>query len=636
MKKLFCIVLCLALAGCAIGESVYASYALEGHTNAPLTDDTFTVAGDSVSIAVMTTTDMHGRAYDWNSYTGSSLSNNYLQAAQIITEQRALYDDSIVLDNGDILQGSALSSYSNSQEAAYLTPMGTALRYIGYDAVNLGNHEFNYSPEIQFNFYNYLMTDDASLPGSKTDVVCANIIELESGESVFAPYKLFPYAFEDGTVYTIGVIAFENMNNANWDVASHYEGCAFAHSDNTEMSYVYEYTTYWQKELEEKADFIIVMQHCGEGREDSYNQENQAAWFIANTTGVDAVISGHSHGAVAYTVNNAEGTAVPVINAGGSNVGQIIITLTKTESGVSATVGEPTLIALNTASAPDVRGGDTAEYVSPSNEYNELKALIKDAFTKSDNFVNTRIGSVSGDWDSESSYYYAQSDSYDLVHKAQIWAVKTSYGLDDSKHIVSLTTPVASGSFTVGSLSGDISLKDCYSLYKYDNNTLFLIKMTGAQLKSWMQRTASTYYISDGTSKGWGPAPEAGSVTGGGFGTDQFYGVNYVVDMTLEENARVRDITWADGSPVEDDDEIFVAISSYRLSATENSDSYGWFASTGITSSSPEVLWDATTSDEFNTVGGSVPLIIGEYIKALAAEGQSVTPGSETHWHIEK
>ena len=60
----------------------------------------------------MTTTDMHGRAYDWNSYTNSALSNNFLQAAKLVAERRAAVDDSILIDVGDILQGSALSSYN--------------------------------------------------------------------------------------------------------------------------------------------------------------------------------------------------------------------------------------------------------------------------------------------------------------------------------------------------------------------------------------------------------------------------------------------------------------------------------------------------------------------------------------------
>ena len=82
-----------------------------------------------------------------------------------------------------------------------------------------------------------------------------------------------------------------------------------------------------------------------------------------------------------------------------------------------------------------------------------------------------------------------------------------------------MTTPVAKRGWSVSSLladgatSGDISLRDCYSLYQYDNNTLYMIKMTGAQLKSWMQHTAQNYRVKDN-----------GQLGGGGFGCDTFYG----------------------------------------------------------------------------------------------------------------
>ena len=237
--------------------SVYASYAAEGHTNAPVADDVFEAKSDSITVSILTTTDMHGRAYDWNSYTNSALSNNFLQAAKLVAERRAAVDDSILIDVGDILQGSALSSYNILQEGGENSPMATALRYIGYDAFVLGNHEFNYAPQIQWNYYNLLTSTDKAVAGQPVDVICSNVVETETNESVFSPYKTFTYKFEDGTTFTIGLLGFENMNNANWDVASHYEGCTFGHPDNTEKSYVYEWENYYGKEMQEKCASIL-------------------------------------------------------------------------------------------------------------------------------------------------------------------------------------------------------------------------------------------------------------------------------------------------------------------------------------------------------------------------------------------
>lgn len=630
-----CLVLSVAVIPAGAAEtkltSVYASYAAEGHTNAPVEDDVFEAKSDSITVSIMTTTDMHGRAYDWNSYTNSALSNNFLQAAKLVAERRAAVDDSILIDVGDILQGSALSSYNILQEGGENSPMATALRYIGYDAFVLGNHEFNYAPQIQWNYYNLLTSTDKAVAGQPVDVICSNVVETETNESVFSPYKTFTYKFEDGTTFTIGLLGFENMNNANWDVASHYEGCTFGHTDNAEKSYVYEWENYYGKEMQEKCDYIIVAMHSGEGNPDIYNQENQGGYFATHTTGVDMLLTGHNHQRNAVTLQNKNGENVLVMNGGGSTLGETVLTLTKGADGkVSVTAAESTMHPLNSALGKDIRV-TSPDFKSGDANYDGLKTLITPLFERSDAFVNKKIGTVSGTWDTISNYYLTQSDSYDLVHKAQIWAACTDNNIDPTKeHVISMTTPVAKRGWSVSSLladgatSGDISLRDCYSLYQYDNNTLYMIRMTGAQLKSWMQRTAQNYRVNDN-----------GQVGGGGFGCDTFYGVNYDVYVGNPDGQRVQNITYADGTPVKDDDMIYACLSSYRLSATKDSDAYGWFASTGITSSSEEVLWDATVSERFNNVGGSVPLIIGEYIKEMTAEGKDITPGRETKWTVQ-
>lgn len=635
-----CLVLSVAVIPAGAAEtkltSVYASYAAEGHTNAPIEDDVFEAKSDSITVSIMTTTDMHGRAYDWNSYTNSALNNNFLQAAKLVAERRAAVDDSILIDVGDILQGSALSSYNILQEGGENSPMATALRYIGYDAFVLGNHEFNYAPQIQWNYYNLLTSTDKAVAGQPVDVICSNVVETETNESVFSPYKTFTYKFEDGTTFTIGLLGFENMNNANWDVASHYEGCTFGHTDNAEKSYVYEWENYYGKEMQEKCDYIIVAMHSGEGNPDIYNQENQGGYFATHTTGVDMLLTGHNHQRNAVTLQNKNGENVLVMNGGGSTLGETVLTLTKGADGkVTVTAAESIMHPLSSALGKDENGKDirvpSPDFKSGDPNYDGLKDLITPLFERSDAFVNKKIGTVSGTWDTISNYYLEQSDSYDLVHKAQIWAACTDNNIDPTKeHVVSMTTPVAKRGWSVSSLladgatSGDISLRDCYSLYQYDNNTLYMIRMTGAQLKSWMQHTAQTYRVNDN-----------GQVGGGGFGCDSFYGVNYDVYVGKPDGQRVQNITYADGTPVKDDDTIYACLSSYRLSATKDSDAYGWFASTGITSSSEEVLWDATVSERFNNVGGSVPLIIGEYIKEMTAEGKDITPGRETKWTVQ-
>ncbi|MTR49884.1 hypothetical protein GMD67_12185, partial [Pseudoflavonifractor sp. BIOML-A11] len=133
-------------------------------------------APESITIGIYSTTDMHGRCYGTDPLTDGSVNNSYLKVATAVKEERAKVDGSVLVDCGDIIQGSAITSYNVNMKEGEENPMAYCLRYIGYDAFVLGNHEFNYSSEIQTKFYDLLQSTDASVAGSPVSVVCANLI----------------------------------------------------------------------------------------------------------------------------------------------------------------------------------------------------------------------------------------------------------------------------------------------------------------------------------------------------------------------------------------------------------------------------------------------------------------------------
>lgn len=195
------------------------------------------------------------------------------------------------------------------------------------------------------------------------------------------------------------------------------------------------------------------------------------------------LLTGHNHQRNAVTLQNKNGENVLVMNGGGSTLGETVLTLTKGADGkVTVTAAESTMHPLNSALGKDENGRDirvpSPDFKSGDPNYDGLKDLITPLFERSDAFVNKKIGTVSGTWDTISNYYLTQSDSYDLVHKAQIWAACTDNNIDPTKeHVISMTTPVAKRGWSVSSLladgatSGDISLRDCYSLYQYSTTT---------------------------------------------------------------------------------------------------------------------------------------------------------------------
>ncbi|WP_041610986.1 bifunctional metallophosphatase/5'-nucleotidase [Treponema primitia] len=597
---------------------------------------------DSVELAILTTTDMHGRIYNINPLNGRSVNNTYLKTATVIKEQRAQYGaNTLLIDAGDIIQGSAMTSFNVNSEGGDWNPMAISLRYIGYDAFVPGNHEYNYTVDIQQKFYNMLRmntTQLAAVPESArmknamppgidavlnsspaVPAVAANILNPDgTPKSNFVPYVVKTFKVGRKT-FKVGILGFENVNVPNWDPRSHYPDTLFSHSDNTAQTYAYEWTQYWSKQLKnvEKCDIVIAAAHSGFGVSEvnNSNKENQMRHLIENTTGIDLVIGGHDHTPRTELVKNKDGKDVPYLNAGCNNVTKNIVTLNK--DGTYAVALESEQIALN-ADVADDEG---------------LKALMETYYTKADAFVQVPIATLSaedGAWDKVNNFFITQGDAYDLVSEAQLWAAG---GAD-----VSITADVHRNNwipsvlFEGSAKTASISLKNIYDLYQFDNNLLYGIKLSGPELLAWMEETAK-YYTVNGN-----------AVEGSGYGLDHVYGVSYEVYAGNPVGQRIKNAVYK-GRPLAEHTapDIKVALNSYRLSASAENDSYGWFKATGVnTDSKDRVYFVAAETPEFGPVGGSATLIIGEYLKARTAKGESVKPprldknvsGNYTKWTV--
>jgi len=561
---------------------------------------TVTVSEATATLAVLSTTDMHGRIWDVNPLDNSTVYNSMLSAATIIEQTRSGNDFSIVIDNGDLIQGSAMTSYNVNAQAGVENPMAIALRYIGYDAFVPGNHEFNYTLSIQEKFYDILLDDTGTYPNAPVTPIAANILDKVT-EAVADPFK--PYIIREFTVgaetFKVGILGFENVNVPNWDPEAHYEGMKFSSDANVEQSYVYEWETRWRDELQsEGCDIVVISMHTGRGSE-NFSKENQARYFIENSSGFDLVIGGHDHSARVEIYNDANGEPVYFVNGGGSNVTETLITLSGDGTYTVDASRNISLGSRNSVVTPDAG----------------LVALMEPYYDATVLFVEEPIGTLAGEWDNIGNFFVNQADGQNLVHEAQLWAAYAVGGAD-----VSISGPVNRSSWQPGQLfaadaeTANISLKDLYMLYRYDNNLYYVIEMTGAQLKSWMEETAKYYSVNS-----------SGNVTGSGFGLDTFYGVSYDVYAGNPVGSRVQNITY-NGQPLSDTEILKVALCSYRLSATAENDEFGWFRATGLTASGDHVLYVGAENPEFGSVGGSVTLVIGEYIKAMAAAGKQITP----------
>ena len=179
-------------------------------------------------VAILSTTDMHGKCWDTNLLTLSAVKNNMLRVSTAVNRIRAEFgpENVLLIDNGDLFQGTPVSQvqlFRYFAGSSDLPPaMALCLSRIGYDAFVLGNHEFNYEWRGMNAVYDWL--EDSGVP-----VLAANVYYDGSdgvhiaGENAFTPYVIKTITV-NGHDHRIGILGIENTDITRWDLPINYPG----------------------------------------------------------------------------------------------------------------------------------------------------------------------------------------------------------------------------------------------------------------------------------------------------------------------------------------------------------------------------------------------------------------------------
>ena len=531
----------------------------------------FAAEGESVDFVVLSTTDMHGKCWDKNVLTDGNENNNMLRVSTAVQGYRETYGENLLLiDNGDTYQGTPVSTVQlgkiTSGESDLPAAMALCLGDIGYDVSVLGNHEFNYPWSTMSGIYAYLETRGVPIITANLYYDGSDGVH-ERGENVFTPY-LIKTVTVNGNTHKIGVLGFENTDCTRWDVPDNYPGIVFAHPDNTQMSMAWEAQRYIPQMQAEGCEFIIVSYHSGTGSASGElvfgkNTEGQVTRLINECEGIDMVIAGHDHSS-SYSnsyINDKNGKPVLVVNGGGQQLTQSIFTFTEEGGKLAYTVKESKNLNL-------------ANYTSDA----ALKAKIEPYAAMAVEYVNQSAGTAVGTWDTSHNYYLEQTDTIDLINhvqmtygskymakkydtdekKAELYAAT---GLDHIEVDISAASPVTSNNYYVK--PGEITMKTIVQMYKYDNNVLYLLPLTGKQIKDIMEQNASTRLKA--TVKNGAVSYTA---IGDNFTNVVFGGINFVYDMYQPEGSRVVISGLSNGKAFELDKTYVVACNSYHLGNT--------------------------------------------------------------------
>ncbi|TDQ63539.1 bifunctional 2',3'-cyclic-nucleotide 2'-phosphodiesterase/3'-nucleotidase [Phaeovulum veldkampii] len=237
-------------------------------------------------LRIMETTDLHGHLLPYDYHADRPLPTAGLsRTASLIAAARAEAPNTLLFDNGDVLQGSALADHLAASGAAARHPIIAAMNLLGYDAATVGNHDFNHGLP-----YLRRVLSEAAFP-----VVCANLLAADgaqAGQPLFPPYVLLDRVLTDGAGHRapirIGVIGLLPPQTLIWDHA-HLAGRAITR-DITETA-----AACLPGLRAAGADLVIALAHTGIGAPDHQPGQEDAALPLARLRGIDVLLLGHRH-----------------------------------------------------------------------------------------------------------------------------------------------------------------------------------------------------------------------------------------------------------------------------------------------------------------------------------------------------
>ena len=531
-----------------------------------------------VDLRLMETTDLHMYLLPFDYYADAEIDDVGLaRTATLVREARAEVDNSMLFDNGDLIQGNPLGDWvarSRGLSFGEVHPAFAAMNLLGYDAANVGNHEFNYGLEFLLK----------TLAGADFPYVLANVYAADADDDpandvpYFRPYALLERTLvdRDGAEHdvTVGVVGFTPPQIMVWD-KSHLEG-------RVTVRGIVETAEEVVPEMREAgADLVVAVPHSGLSVADVDGFRENASAQLARVDGIDAILFGHSHSVFpseSYEgfpgADLAKGTlhGVPSVMPGfwGSHLGLVDLVLDVDEAGEWSVIdGGASVRAIAERDGRDV----TALVESQQDVVDAVSAAHEGARAWMGEAVGTTTAPI------DSFFALVRDDpSIQIVTDAQAWyAEKVLQGTEyDGLPILSAGAPFKAGgrggpdNYT-NLAAGDIAIRNVADLYIYPN-TLRVVKLTGAQVREWLERSAGQFDTVDPASS----EPQAlVNENFPSYNFDVIDGVTYRIDVTEPSRYdgdgelanpdahRIVDLAF-DGAPIDPDAEFAVVTNNYR------------------------------------------------------------------------
>jgi 2',3'-cyclic-nucleotide 2'-phosphodiesterase (5'-nucleotidase family) len=479
----------------------------------------FVVSQETDTLYILQTTDMHGHIYPYNYFTDQP--DNKSGLAKIYTrvvEYRQKHKNVILLDSGDLMQGTPLAYYFNHNERDLMHPLILTMNYMGYDGFAVGNHDIEQGLFV----YNQAKRN-ADFPW-----LSANSI-LEDGRTFF----------KEGTIIKrgnikIGIYGLTTPGIPMWLDKTLYPGIDWQDMVSTAKNNI--------NSIRPKVDVMLGIFHAGfnaaysKAASDAAGipNENASAWVAEQVPGFDAIFAGHSHRAGPMKIgpqnqlNFNDGPAL--INAGfwGKNLAVVKIILKKDN--------DKWHIAEKSGWLESMKDVEASQAILDLTAYYHKKTL---------KYIRTQIGTLTAPMGANESKF-KDTPLVELINKAQM------------AHTGAEISFAASFNDRFTMEAGPIAIKDIYGMYRFEN-FVYMVEMTGQQIKDFLEYSARYFKLENGRVFGRKDIP--------GFNYDMAEGVNYKVDVRQAIGKRIVDMKDPATEKEFDLERTYkVALNSYRAS----------------------------------------------------------------------
>lgn len=473
-----------------------------------------------VTLKLIETSDVHGCYFPYDFIRNKPMKGSLARVSSYVKEQREKYENVILMDNGDILQGQPVAYYYNYMDTISEHVCAAMLNYMKYDVGTMGNHDVETGHAVY----------DRWVRQCHFPVLGANIVDNKTGKPYLPPYQVIE---KEGV--KIAILGMITPAIPSWLPEQLWSGLHFEDMEDCARK--------WVKIIREKEnpDVLVGLFHAGpEGNKLDNVVENGSGNVAKSVPGFDVVFMGHDHTRRYEKVVNVEGDSVLLIDPANMSkvVSEVTFTIKKQDGKVVSKQVEGKLVNMD-GYAPD------ADFLN----------IFSGAYETTMDFVSRNIGRIEHTISSKEAFF-GPSAFVDLIHQLQ---------LDITGADISFCAPLSAYAEIK---KGDICVSDMFNLYKYEN-LLYTMKLTGKEIKDFLEMSYALW-----TNQMQSPDDHLmllneedngfGRFKNPSFNFDSAAGIIYTVDVTKPQGEKIRIERMANGEPFDLNKTYRVAVNSYR------------------------------------------------------------------------